>query len=613
MASNNENAAYVLLNGKPIGRVVDPLAFVKEVISFRRKGLIPNSINVAYIKKLNEVHINADRGRVRKPYIVVENGKSLLTPELKEKLKRKEISFNYLLLHGIIEYLDAEEESNAVVALREEDITKDTTHLEVDGASIFGLTMNLTTFNEHNTVAKHHLGANFIKQAQGVYALNYSKRFDSRAFLLYYPQRPLIDTAAYRKLNLEKHASGQNFVVALTTYFGYNMMDAVVLNKAAVERGLARSAFFKSYIAEERRYPGGQKERFAIPPPTAEGYLGESVYSKLSDDGIIEKEMDVKEGEAIIGKLSPPRFAEEPSISGGTPIEKHKDSSIVLKPNEDGVVDEVLFTETLSATKLVKVRVRSIKIPELGDKFGSRHGQKGVVGLIVPQEDMPFTKDGIIPDMLLNPLSLPSRMTLSHLLETLAGKAASYSGRTIDETPFTEKNGYEKVKDYEEILKRYGFNDMGNEVMYDGRTGKPFESKIFIGVVYYNRLWHMSSLKLQVRSTGPVQLLTRQPTEGKPRRGGLRFGEMERDALVGHGASMLLKDRMLDQSDKTEVWICKKCGNLAYYDYIKRQPTCYIDGPGDFVVSVEMSYAFKLLLEEIKAMHILTTIHINTE
>ncbi|EQD57202.1 DNA-directed RNA polymerase subunit B', partial [mine drainage metagenome] len=245
-------------------------------------------------------------------------------------------------------------------------------------------------------------------QAQGLYAINFNQRFDSRSYLLFYPQVPIVNTVPYRKTNIQKHPSGQNFVVALSTYYGYNMQDAVVLNRAAVERGAGRSLFYKTYSDEERRYPGGQRDRLKVPPPTAEGYMGEHFYSKLSDDGIIEPEMDVQEGDVLIGKVSPPRFLEESMGPSGIE-EKVRDDSTVLKTGETGIVDSVMITESPGATKLVKIRVRGLRVPENGDKFASRHGQKGVTSLIVPPEDMPFSESGIIPDLLLNPHSVPSR------------------------------------------------------------------------------------------------------------------------------------------------------------------------------------------------------------
>ena len=606
----SEEKCRVYLDGKEIGVVADGKAFAAEIRSNRRKGLISGEINVAYMKSINEVHINADKGRVRKPYIIVEDGQSKLTPEIMEKLKAGEIDFNFLVRRGIIEYLDAEEEENILAAMDPSEITKKTTHLEADPASFFGLTVNNSVFPEFNSMGRHPIAWNFMKQAQGLYTTNFNSRYDARAFLLYYPQVPIVNSVTYRTLNMKRHANGQNFVVALSTYYGYNMQDAVVLNKAAVDRGLGRSVFYRSYMDEERRYPGGQQDSFKLPPPTIEGYKGEHAYSKLGEDGIVEPELEVNEGEVIIGKVSPPRFLEE-QTSFGVGEERSRDNSVTLRSGETGAVDSVMFSETTGATRIIKVRIRSIKVPEVGDKFASRQSQKGVTALIVPQEDMPYTKEGIVPDLLLNPIGLPNRMTYGHILEMLGAKASSLAGKTADGTPFS-RHGKEVIDDYAGTLEHYGFEKFGDEVFYDGRTGKKFSATLFNGVVYYHRLWHMVSLKLQVRSRGPVQILTRQPTEGKPRKGGLKFGEMERDALVGHGASLLIKERMLDQSDKAPVWICKTCGDIGYYDYIKNTPVCPTCG-GNKLEEVEISYAFKLLLDELKSMHILARLRLKSD
>ncbi|MGC8676244.1 MAG: DNA-directed RNA polymerase subunit B [Candidatus Micrarchaeia archaeon] len=597
----NAEKCYVYLNGVAIGTVSNPDSFVAEVRSARRQGRVSGELNIAYLKSINEVHINTDKGRVRKPYIIVENGKSKFTEEIAARLERKEINFNYLLRNGIVEYLDAEEEENAFVAMKESDINDKTTHLELTPVSIFGLTINTAPYPEHNNVARHLMFASYIKQAQGLFASNFNLRFDSRAYLLFYPQKPIVTTKPYEDLALSKRASGQNFVVAVSTYYGYNIADAVVMNKAAIDRGLARSVFYKTYSDEERRYPGGQRDSFKVPPATTEDYLGEHAYAKLGEDGLIEPEMQADEGDVLIGKVSPPRFLEE-SIGVGSLEEKMRDGSVVLKRGENGVVDNVVIAETLGATRLAKVRMRSLRIPEIGDKFGSRHGQKGVIAMIVPQEDMPFSETGIVPDLLLNPSGIPQRMTFGHLLEMLTGKASSISGKQADGTAFS-KDGNEIINESAKILEAHGFEKYGNEVMYNGITGEAFKATIFTGVVYYNRLYHMVANKLQVRSRGTVQILTHQPTEGKARQGGLRFGEMEKDALVGHGASLLIKDRLLDQSDKAEIWICNECGSVGYYDYAKKTPVCPVCGSNN-LSKVEISYAFKLLLDELKAMHI---------
>ena len=329
---------FIYLNGKVIGFVTEPEKFVNEIRLTRRKGQISGEINVAYSEKLNSININTDRGRLRKPYLIIQNGKSNLTPELITKLKNKEINYNYLVRNGVIEYLDAEEEENTLVAIDEKDITEKTTHLEFDMAAIFGLSANVAPYAEHNAIARQAMSANYMKQSEGLYASNFNQRFDSRTFVLFYPQAPIVTTVPYESLNIKKHPSGQNLVVAVSTYYGYNMSDALVLNRAAVDRGVGRSMFYKSYSDEERRYPGGQRDRFKIPSPTSEGYMGEHAYSKLSEDGIIEPEINIEEGDVLIGKVAPPRFLEE-NIGAGSLEERTRDDSATLKAGENSSVN----------------------------------------------------------------------------------------------------------------------------------------------------------------------------------------------------------------------------------------------------------------------------------
>lgn len=594
----------VYLNGKFLEFVDKGRKFTREVRELRRREAYLVNTNIRINKKTKEILINCDAGRVRRPYIIVEKGKPKLTPELLQKLENKEITFDMLVYSGVIEYLDAEEEENAFIAVDEEHITPKTTHMEIDPSTILGVAASLLPYQNFNSSPRITMASQMVKQGQGIYALNFHQRFDSRAYVLFYPQKPLVYTQGFVISKYENYSSGQNFVVAVMPYYGYNMGDAIVLNKSSTQRGLGRTMFFKTYETEERRYPGGQKDQIEIPNPEVEDYQGEEVYAKLGEDGIIEPEVEVFGKEALVGKTSPPRFLEEAQIFGMAQ-EKRRDNSLTLKPREKGIVDCVLISESGSAGRLIKIRMRSIKAVENGDKFASRHGQKGVVALLVPQEDMPFTSSGIVPDLIINPHAIPTRMTIGHLLETLVGKAASLKGKQFEGTTFEKVNEDE----IERILESYGFKKNGKERLYDGITGKVYEADIYIGVVYYQKLYHMVSNKLHVRSRGPVQLLTHQPTEGRTREGGLRFGEMERDTLIGFGASRLLKDRLLDQSDKTKIFVCRDCGSIAWYDYTKNTYVCPLCGSQN-ISEIEVSYGFKLLLDEIRSLHIFPKIKV---
>jgi len=588
----------IFLNGRTVGTHPDGKSLANRLRERRRSNELNSQVNIYFNERLNELHILTDKGRVRRPYIVVENGKSRLQPEIMARIRNNELNWNHLVKMGIVEYLDAQEEENSLIAIKESEITPDHTHLEVDPSNMFGVVAGVLPYAQHNSSPRITMACAMTKQSLGIYSANFGTRYDTRGYIMYYPQEPLVQTRTYKALNLREKSAGQNCVVALMSYHGYNMADAIVVNRSSIDRGLHRVSMFKTYETEERMYPGGQKDKIELPTPEVVGYRGEEAYKYLAEDGIVMPESEVDSKDVLVGKTSPPRFLEEISVFGAVE-EKKRESSLSLKSGEKGRVDSVLITEGPSGNRLVKVRIRAIKTPEVGDKIASRHGQKGVIGLLVPQEDMPFTKSGITPDLIVNPHAIPSRMTAGHLLETLGGKAGSLGGLLMDGTAF----GGNTEEEFQEILKKNGFNEHGEEMLYDGLTGKMIKSRIFIGVVYYQRLHHLVSNKMHVRSRGPVQLLTHQPTEGRAREGGLRFGEMERDCLLGYGASMLIKERLLEESDKTVQLICTECGSVSTHDYARNRDVCPIC-QSENVESVEISYAFKLLLDEIKSLNI---------
>jgi DNA-directed RNA polymerase subunit B len=593
--------AKVILNGRLIGIHQKPDLLVAELRKLRRRGRIHHEVNVAYYNygMIQEVYVNCDAGRVRRPLIIVDNGVPRLTKDHVEKLLSGEWTWNDLILQSIVEYLDAEEEENAYISLTPEELTKEHTHMEIVPSTILGISASMIPFLEANQSPRNTYGSAMVKQALGFYVANFSKRLDTRGHLLHYPQKPLVNTKPAKILELDRRPAGQNFIVAVLSYSGYNIEDALIMNKSSVERGLGRSSFFRCYETEERRYPGGQEDKIEIPSPNVRGYRTPESYRYLGDDGIIEPESIVQGGDVLIGKTSPPRFLEEYrefETAGPT----RRETSVSMRAGEDGIVDLVLITESSDGNKLLKIRVRNERIPELGDKFASRHGQKGVIGMLVPQYDMPYTEEGIVPDLIINPHAIPSRMTLGQLLEILAGKAYAVSGEPQEGTAFC---GADENK-MRTLLEKAGFKPTGKEIMYDGRTGRVLEAEVFIGIAYYMKLHHMVSDKMHARARGPVQILTRQPTEGRAREGGLRFGEMERDCLIGHGAAMLLKERLLDESDRTVVYICEDCGLISYYDRIKDRYICPVCGEKAKITRVVMSYAFKLLLQELMSLGI---------
>jgi len=596
--------AKVYINGRLIGFHEDATAITDKIIASRRDAKIPKEVNVAYHKDTNEVYINTDAGRLQRPLIIVRNGKSAYTEEVAKQIKSGKMSFKQLIEKGIIEYLDSEEEENALVAQKEEEINNEHSHLEINSAAILSVISSLIPYIEHDMAGKALHGDKMFKQALGIGAINYKIRHDTESYLLYYPEKNIVKTKTMDLLGCDDRPQIQNFVMAILPYYGFNTMDAIVLNKGAIDRGLARACYFRNYEASEQRYPGGQRDKFEIPTEEQVGYIEEEKYKKLGTDGLVQLEQSIDVGDVIIGRTSPPRFFEE-MTDFGVDQEQRRDASVRVRKGKPGAVDTIMLTESDDGSIMTKIKIRTTLKPAVGDKIASRHGQKGVVSMIVPEEDMPFTIDGVKPDLIINPHSLPSRMTMGHLMEMIGGKAGAASGKIIDGTPFNNT----PREELEKMLEERGFRSDGMEIFYDGITGKRIEGAVFSGVIPTQKLYHVVTHKMQARARGPVQVLTRQPTEGKEKEGGLRFGEMEGETLVGHGAAMLLQEKMIEDSDKTVEIVCEKCGVVAVNDEIRHKRYCPICKSSS-VYPVEMSYGFKLLLEELKALGIIAELQL---
>ncbi len=592
----------VYFNGDLIGTHEAPVDLVTEIRQRRRKNMISNVVNVRYDDSLNDVIINSDPGRIRRPLLVVGRNNRLSIKERDiDSIQQGKSEWEDLLKKGLVEYIDAEEEENCLIALNQDDLVRNKkthkySHMEVDPLTILGVATSNVPFPEHNSSPRCTMGAGMSKQSLGLGQANYRIRPDTRGHLLHYAQRPMLQTEAMKYNTLRTRPAGQNMVVAVMSYHGYNMEDALIFNQGSIDRGIGRSTFVRTYMSEERRYPGGQEDRFVIPGPDVRGARSEEAYFYLEEDGLIYPEIDLNGKEVLIGKTSPPRFLAEPTDFLSP--QKVRESSLTVRHGEKGTVDSVMLSETENGSRIARIRVRDQRVPEMGDKFASRHGQKGVIGHLVPAEGMPFTEQGITPDLIINPHAIPSRMTVAHVLEMIGGKVGSMKGRAVDGSAFSG----EKENDLRTSLAEFGFRHSGREVLYDGQTGRRIDAEIFIGVIYYQKLHHMVSGKMHARSRGPVQLLTRQPTEGRARMGGLRFGEMERDCLIAHGAAMVIKDRLLDESDKTVQFVDSQSGHIGYLD--RRGVLSSPMGDNTSIYPVTMSYAFKLLLEELKSLGI---------
>ena len=586
--------ADIFFNGRFIGCVKDVKRFVKNVRERRRAGEFSLQMNIRDDADLGIISISTEPGRALRPLIIVDNGISRLKQEHLVRLEQGELKWDDLIKQKIIEYLDAAEEENSLVALFEEELTPEHTHLEIDAMDLLGVVTSLVSYGNHDQSSRLNRGSKTQKQAIGLYAANYLCRLDTDVSVLQYPQKPIVRSFVYD--TLKTYPAGQNLTVAIMTYEGYNMSDALVFNKGSLDRGVGRSFYYRPYSAVEMNYAGGLKDSIGIPEKDTSGYRVEESYKWLEKDGVVYPEAEISEGEVLIGKTSPPKFLSEArEIS----VRTKKESSITLRQEEKGIVDTVFLTKDNEGNRLVQIKTRDQRIPEIGDKFATSHGQKGVMGLIVPEEDIPFTSRGIRPDIIFNPHGLPSRMTVGYLLELLAGKVGCLRGEIVDGTPFSG----ESKKQLENQMNELGFRFDGKETMYNGITGQRFTAKIFVGNLYYLKLKYMVANKIHGRSSGKIALLTRQPIEGRSRGGALRLGEMEQQALVAHGASLLLKERY--DSDKVILHICSNCGGIAINDSIRNKIVCPLCNSEDSE-PIEISYAFKLLIEELQGLHIHT-------
>ena len=642
---NSYKTYLVFINGLLTGAHSDPEVLVLKIRKLRRNGKIGEFVSVYLNHVQKAVYVASDGGRVCRPLLLVEGGKLLLTKQHIDSLE-KDRHLSSLLSEGIIEYIDVNEENNCLIALDELGLTPDHTHMEIDPLTILGVVAGLVPYPHHNQSPRNTYQCAMGKQAIGTTCLNQYERFDTLMYSMVYPQKPMVKSRTLDLINFDQVPGGQNASLAVMSYSGYDIEDAVVLNKASLDRGFGRCIVMKKFSANLKIYANGTD--VAMPPdpvnsfPKGEDDIRYKKQASLDYDGICEVGSLVKPNNILINKYSP---INQSDISTGLTKEADKDkwkpTVLSYKGTTDSYVDKVISTSNENDRHLIKILLRQTRRPEVGDKFSSRHGQKGVCGLIIGQEDMPFSEAGVCPDLIMNPHGFPSRMTVGKMIELVSGKAGVFEGRQGYGSAFGEAYGNaDKLEDCCAQLVKRGFSYVGKDIFTSGISGEPLQSYIFAGPVFYQKLKHMVLDKMHARAKGPRAVLTRQPTEGRSRDGGLRLGEMERDwcvhfillitsftiihirilmsslidhlffaylsypasahSLIGYGASNLIIERLMTSSDAFTANVCEGCGLLGYEGWCQRCRS------GDKVSSIRLPYACKLLFQELQSMNVIT-------
>ncbi|AJT93592.1 Ret1p [Saccharomyces cerevisiae YJM1304] len=583
----------VYLNGTLIGSIRFPTKFVTQFRHLRRTGKVSEFISIYSNSHQMAVHIATDGGRICRPLIIVSDGQSRVKDIHLRKLLDGGLDFDDFLKLGLVEYLDVNEENDSYIALYEKDIVPSMTHLEIEPFTILGAVAGLIPYPHHNQSPRNTYQCAMGKQAIGAIAYNQFKRIDTLLYLMTYPQQPMVKTKTIELIDYDKLPAGQNATVAVMSYSGYDIEDALVLNKSSIDRGFGR--------CETRRKTTTVLKRYANHTQDIIGGMrvdenGDPIWQhqSLGPDGLGEVGMKVQSGQIYINKSVPTNSADAPNPNNVNVQTQYREAPVIYRGPEPSHIDQVMMSVSDNDQALIKVLLRQNRRPELGDKFSSRHGQKGVCGIIVKQEDMPFNDQGIVPDIIMNPHGFPSRMTVGKMIELISGKAGVLNGTLEYGTCF----GGSKLEDMSKILVDQGFNYSGKDMLYSGITGECLQAYIFFGPIYYQKLKHMVLDKMHARARGPRAVLTRQPTEGRSRDGGLRLGEMERDCVIAYGASQLLLERLMISSDAFEVDVCDKCGLMGYSGW------CTTCKSAENIIKMTIPYAAKLLFQELLSMNI---------
>jgi DNA-directed RNA polymerase II subunit RPB2 len=622
----------VSINSTWIGMHFDPPSLFKILKLLKRNGFINTYASVSWNIVNNEINVSTEAGRCCRPVYVVEDSKLLIEKYLQD-VKAGKLSWFDLINGGLhakvsgledpmsffkddkidlalleasqapIEYIDVEETNYSLIAMDKKTITKHHTHCELHPSTIFSVVSHNIPLANHNQAPRNVFFGAQGKQAVGVYTSNFKNRIDTMSYVLHYPQRSLVNTRYMDYLHNNKLPHGENLIVAIATYTGYNQEDSIIINKSSIEKGMFNMTYFKNIIQKEDENKR-DNEVITFKNPLRVIEEGQEIqnlkfanYKKALDEhGLPRENVYISENDAIVGKsLVKTEYAEDTTTNNifGNKIKKNTyyDKSLIADKTMSGIIDKVFVYFDSENKKTCKVRFRKVRKPELGDKMSSRHGQKGVVGMILPQENMPFNEDGIVPDIIINPHAFPTRMTIGHLLESILAKTCVKKGFYVDGTPFNN-NDYESI--FKMLETDFGMDRHGNEILYNGFTGEQIHTEIFFGPTYYMRLKHMVADKINYRRDGPITAVTRQPTKGRGNNGGLRIGEMEKDSILSHGMSAFLKESLMERSDIYGFEVDNKEGYISATSKHTSDDT-------DFS-KVKTPYAFKLLLQEIVAM-----------
>jgi DNA-directed RNA polymerase II subunit RPB2 len=607
-------ATKVFVNGMWIGVHRNAEQLVSCLRSLRRSVSLPAEVSIVWDTLEKELRLHGDAGRCCRPLFVVEGQRLKIQKADVRQLQTKQTSggdarWSRLVSRGLIEYIDCDEADTAMIAMASDDLrhsrvspayAQTYTHCEIHPSMILGVCGSIIPFPDHNQSPRNTYQSAMGKQAMGVYTTNFLQRMDTLGHVLYYPEKPLVITRALEHLHFRELPAGINAVVAIACYTGYNQEDSIILNQSAIDRGLFRSFALRCYNAGENQQTKDSFDEFCKPTRQTCVGMRHANYDKIEEDGLVTPGTRVSGGDIIVGKTSHLAQIEEAMQQRRVQKQTKRDSSVPLKAGENGIVDHVILTTNQDGLKFTKIRVRSVRIPQIGDKFASRHAQKGTCGMTYRQEDMPFTVEGIVPDIIINPHAIPSRMTIGHLIECLLGKVSACLGDAGVATPFTDVT----VDNISRALHLCGYQQHGNEVMYNGHTGRRLEAQIFMGPTFYQRLKHLVDDKIHSRSRGPLTTLVRQPTEGRSKDGGLRFGEMERDCMISHGAAAFLNERLFRVSDRHRVHVCDLCGLIAIANLKKKSFECRGCKNTNQISQIYLPYACKLLFQELMSMSI---------